>query len=273
MAYLGVPGRMHNVRCVSDESVEHIRPSSLRTTMAGRVKAQVGPRVSRSWGLRLGAVTSAAEAAVVTGFVYGDFGDGPWWWYSDMSMVTNILPPEVSLLRTGQAAQDGVRDSFAMHLPDGSIAGNSVYVEPSQTAHLTYKDDAALNLPTIPGQPFTASSFFDAGVGRLNVQTLLANGRESRSIFSDESRGVGVQRTQVTFVPTIGEVAFRVRVITDDMGVQVARPAVTLTKTPTEWAIGGGVQKAIITQQTADTTMAWDKKQLVGSDYTIMEVG
>ena len=273
MAYLGNPGQMMDIACASALPVSHTRPSASITTLGGRRKLQVGPRVRRSWQVTLPSTTTARDASVMTAFVYREYGPGPFWWVSDWAEHTNVLPPEVSLLE-GADVQSNVIPSSPMALPDGGVSGRSIYVDAGSIAHLSWSNGAYLPIPLVVGRRTVLSAYL-AGTGALIQARMLGpTGNVVRTVASNSTASWQPERVVATIVPREGEHAVLIRVVAPaGNGVRATRPAITYTDTVQEWAVGAGAPRVAVLSQDIDPTIAWDTRQLAGSSYEVLEVG
>src|SRR5690606_13166280 len=98
MEYLGSLGRLVGLSCPSSERVESAPRYVTSMTVEGRRRAQVRPASPRAWDLSVG-VATPTELAVLSDFVTGAWGAGPWHWVSVQAQRGNMLTPgEASLV-------------------------------------------------------------------------------------------------------------------------------------------------------------------------------
>ena len=90
--FLGTLGRMVELKCASRESTSRPDRYRLQESATGGVRAQVQPLTPRSWAIDASALADK-DLAAVEGFVYGEWGPGPWHWVSVAAQHGNLLTP------------------------------------------------------------------------------------------------------------------------------------------------------------------------------------
>src|SRR5690606_5538686 len=96
--YLGGLGRLVEVPFTASEAVSTQDRYAVKATVEGRRRAQVRPASPRSWNVDVKGARSS-ELAVLSDFVTGAWGAGPWHWVSVQAQRGNMLTPgEASLV-------------------------------------------------------------------------------------------------------------------------------------------------------------------------------
>jgi hypothetical protein len=277
-AWVGPLGSLLPVEFTTGLERSAERPSSTRTTLGGRRKAQIGPRLHRE--IKVGHdLVNPEGIANLAAIVAGEFGPGPFCWVDEWAQVTNLLTPQASMLETGtwatsSSAQVAVGGSVL--LPGGGRAGRSLVVNGSTDAvYFPYRDGVIDRIPVIPGRPVTASvyalgavvnvrlTFVDAaGTGIYSASAVTNPGLAGPTLMRCSAFGVAPADAVSCYAAVTG-------------ATRIARPAVTWTPEVTPWHVGRGIPRAIVTalDESARLAGAASGRQWASADYAITEVG
>lgn len=241
MEYLGTLGRLVELDCASAETTSRPDRYRLQETSTGGVRAQVQPLTPRSWAID-SRVLSDRELASMEGFVYGEWGPGPWHWVSIAAQHGNMLTPAESLCLS--AGQSWIFRAGPMLCADGTWAGRSLSHVRTESGWSIAWDQ----VPARPGTPFTFSADVQ-GNGVTAPQLTLAFRDAGGTIFSvhvssDTEAHGGPQRSRLTVTAPTGAASVA-------MGVQgtvksLARPQATWLAHAVPWTVGKGCRSAVV---------------------------
>lgn len=273
-AYFGELNALTAVHCAADLRGSSSRPVSYSRTLGGATFAQVGPRTNRVWDVRLPRISTPAELATWQTFVEGEHGPGPWSFFSEMAIITNMLSPRASMLDTTRYATGTTPGGGRMHLPDGSVAGRSMIVAANTTLLFPYIDGDHEHLPVRPGVPATGSVWISGtSVVQLRMDFYDADRQHVRRVYGDVASGAGVQRLTVVATPSEGEQLALLGMGWSEQSFRIARPAFSWTPDVPDWSVGQGARKVLITGTDTDTTLAIAGRAMAGTSFTLTEVG
>ena len=267
--YLGQLGRMIEIKCPASQQVSSAERFTFQQTLEGRVKAQARPIGRRVWGLSSSAAMTPADQATILSFVNGEWGNGPFVFVSADAPVTNLLSPAAASCDPSTIANSGVTAAGPLSTADG-WAGRSFF-NPNPGANMYFGSTLT---PVIPGIPVTGSAYVVGDGAKVSIQFLDSTGA---IISATPSPGSGVagstKRLNSTATPPPN--AASARLFTTGSS-QAARPAITWTSVPFEWAAGEGCPKSVVHAASKDLTLA--SREVRGGrfasiNYTITEVG
>lgn len=272
--YLGELGRLVELKCPASQSVSVEDGATFETTLEGRVKASVRPRVgSRVWSLSVSEATTPADHATLYSFINGEWGAGPFVWVSADAAVTNLLSPSASACMDMRPGNSAVHPGGPMNLGAAGWAGRSIAAD-STGGVLPEIYFGTADIPVLPGVPVTGSAWL-SGVdsvirlywyraGSLSPMGNTTSGRTGES---------GVHRRTVTGFPPEGAAFCR---LVASGATRATRPAVTWTRQAFDWAPGEGCPKAVIHRASKSPSMVSDDPRggrYASASYTVTEVG
>lgn len=240
-AYLGVPGSMfHFARLRGSASSDTKRTTSYKTTLGGRLRAQVSPQVLREWSCSL-PLADVEESALLEGLATGLFGIGPFAWVPVDAAVTNVLSLGAAMPGPAYKSWSGPGTASGMwHVPGMGVLRHSVIVSGPVTLG---------SAPVVPGIPVTGA-VYTAG-GTVVLEVLGADGAVMVSKRAAIGDSLDPVRARVTApVVPYGAVSARIRV---EGSTQVALPQITwTTSAPSSWVPGQGSNQVMIEGYDAD---------------------
>lgn len=250
MEYLGTPGRMVQLDCASQESTARPDRYRLQETSTGGVRAQVQPLTPRTWSISTNALDDR-DLAALEGFVYGEWGAGPWQWVSIAAQHGNLLTPAESMCLS--AGQSWIFRAGPMLGSDGTWSGRSLSHVRSESGWSIFWDQ----IPALPGKPFTFSADVQGG-GQVAPQLTLGF-RDAGGTFitvhtsSGTASHAGPQRASVTVTAPIG--AASVAVGAQGSVKALTRPQATWLGHGVPWTTGKGCRTAVV--MSVDSTLLW----------------
>lgn len=236
--YLGVLGRLVELRGASAQAIPEDDPFSFERTLEGRVKAQVRPLERRRWSVGVD-VARPDDVGALVAFASGEWGRDPFVWVAVDAPVTNLLTPAQSSCDPSTVFTSGVTVTGPLLTP-GGWAGRS-FTNPTPATPFYFGSQQA---PVIPGQAVTASAYLVGAGAAVRVAWYDAAGA---FISSTTGAGQGVAgsavRCYVTATPPATAASALVIAVNASQG---ARPALTWTGQLFPWADGQGCPRAVI---------------------------
>lgn len=272
MIYLGSLSRMVGVACPSEQRVASADRFSFQTTLEGRVKAQFRPGGRRAWDLRLPRTSSPLEVSKLTDFTSGVWGPGPFRFVSAEAATTNLLPPEVARMDIGES-QSGLFSDGGPWAVLGDLLPKSWVSDGSVAAFFGLASSGSGLVPVIPGRSVMGAvtvlgddayahvQFFDDQGGSL--------GRVNSSVRASAGSAV---RSWVAGIAPEGSAYCRLYA---SNAVRLARPQVTWTEGPVDWADGRGCVRAVVLGGQSELVRANqgpNNRTLEGVSFTVQEV-
>lgn len=267
MIYLGTPGRMISLKCPASQRVNVPAQPNIRTTLGGRVQAQLPPRSDRRvWDLQTSDATTPDQVAAIMAFSSGAWGRGPFWFVSADAPVTNMLTPgaascdpaEVSMLSGAE-----LLGSPPMNLGGDAWAARSVWKTTGNGAGVGGP------VPVLPGSRVTASAWI-VGAGRVRLVFLDAAG--SQVSEADSPLG-GLVPARLHVAAAVPGGAVSVRFYVTASVTAVANPAITWTDTVQPISDGQGCAKAILHGASRDLVLTGPGRTYSNLGFTVTEVG
>lgn len=234
-AFLGSGGILVPFKCPSDVGITSDRPSTYRTTLGGRVKAQRGPASRRQWSVDLSTATPA-QVANLQALVEG--GKPPWVWVEPYAQVTNLLSPEQSVLAPGTWAGAGVVQGGAVLTADGVYTPRTLQHATGGTMDFAYRAGSPDRPPVSPGLP-VAWSLHLRGQGLLRLSFRDWAGQ----IISDRNtayNNIALTKTTYTSVAPPGAAAVH---LSATGALEAALPVLSWTVDAPAWSIGRGCNR------------------------------
>lgn len=268
MEYFGILGRLVPLSCASSERVVSAARYVSQTTLEGRRRVQVAPASPRTWEMSWG-LADPQEMAALSGFTTGAWGPGPFHWVPIQAQKWNLLTPrEATLLDRNTNAQ--WTEGGPVVGVDGTLVARSMLSGITESWRSLYS-----GIPCIPGVPVTwtadiagdgaeapslVSAFFDAEGERIGA-----------AINGYAPRVDGLQRVSLTQAAPEGAVSFRAGI--SYRTKRIARPQVTWTHGPVDYAPGHGCRSAVLDAPTEDLLAANSFGTWSTTSFTVMEVG
>lgn len=266
MEYLGSLGRLVGLKCPSSERIQSADRYVTSTTVEGRRRAQVRPASPRTWDLSVG-VATPAELAVLSDFLSGAWGAGPWHWVPVPAQRGNLLTPrEASLVERASVSALSVQDAGPVRDAEGAWAPRSVTVTISSGWVAL-----ARGVPVLEGRPFTFSCDVqgDAAPGQVQVAFLDAAGTALSNVTA-AAPTPGMRRVSVTSTVPLGAVQAQVGVRSQT--VVATRPQATWTSGPVPYSAGHGCRSAVVDGWSEDLLVANSFGTYSNSSFSIVEV-
>lgn len=267
--YLGIPGRLVELRCPSDQASPADDVFSFERTLEGKVKAQARKLSRRRWSVAVSTATPA-EVGALAGFAGGEWGRGPFVWVSADAPVTNMLTPEQSLCDPSTLYTAGVIAGGPLNLGADGWAGRS-FLNPDPATTFYFGSQGA---PVIPGQKVTASAYVVGAGALVRIRWLDAAGAYVSNVGS-AAVGVAGAATRASVTATVPAGA-ALAVVQASNATQAARPALTWTDTLFDWSDGQGCPKAVISGLDRRLVLALRTPgygRYADASFTITEVG
>lgn len=265
-AYLGPAGDMRlfaSIRGKSSESAA--RATSYKTTLGGRLRAQVSPQVLREWSCDLPLATPE-ESQHLKAIVAGVLGLGPFAWVPVQATTTNVLSLGASMPGPSHRSWAGAGDpSGAWQVPELGLLRHSVIADGGLIT-------LATGAPVVAGRPVTGAIYVQgAGEIRVDTQTMGPAGEIVDDVSQTLVSAVSPQRVAVT-VPAVGAAAVSARIRVSG-AMQVGLPSISWTALAATWAPGGGSNQVIIEGFDADLVHV-DPRQGLHEDisFTVKEL-
>jgi hypothetical protein len=267
--YLGIPGRLVELRCPSDQSSPADGVFSFERTLEGRVKAQARRLSRRQWSVAVSAATPA-DVGALAGFAGGEWGRGPFVWVSADAPVTNLLTPEQSLCDPSTLYTAGVIAGGPLNLGSDGWAGRS-FLNPDPATTFRFGGQGA---PVLPGQKVTASAYVVGAGSKVQIRWEDAAGAFISAVTSTSSGVAGsATRVSITATPPTNAALANVNAVST---AQAARPALTWTDTLFDWSDGQGCPKAVVSGLDRRLVLALRTPgygRYADASFTITEVG
>jgi hypothetical protein len=222
-------------------SVSSSRAASYRTTLGGRLRAQVSPQVLREWKCELSLATPE-EARHLKALTAGVFGLGPFAWVPVQATTTNVMTLGASMPGPTHRSWSGAGDpAGAWQVPGLGLVRHSVIADNNLVT-------LAEGTPVVPGMPLTGAVWIN-GPGVVWVQTVDANGAIVDNV---STRVTGTEPVRVSAtIPAVSASAVSARVrVTEAM--QVGLPALAWSAELSDWAPGGGSSQVVVEGFDAD---------------------
>ena len=262
-AYLGPVGSMQLLGHIrGNASMSSSRATSYRTTLGGRLRAQVSPQVLREWECELPLATPE-EAQHLKALTAGVFGLGPFAWVPVQATTTNVMSLGASMPGpTYQSWSGGGDPAGAWQVPGMGLVQHSVIADQKMVT-------LAAGTPVIPGMPLTGAVWI-SGPGVIWVQTVDAAGA---IVDNATTRVAGTEPVRVSAtIPVVSASAVSARVrVTEAM--QVGLPSLAWSSEPAAWAPGGGSTQVVVEGFDADLLHLDDHQGLMEDiSFTVKEL-
>lgn len=262
-AYLGPAGSMQLLGHIrGSASTTTSRATSYRTTLGGRLRAQVSPQVLREWKCELPLATPE-EARHLKALTSGVFGLGPFAWVPVQATTTNVMSLGASMPGPSHASWSGAGDpSGAWQVPGMGLVRHSVLPD----GELITLGEGT---PVVPGMPLTGAAWI-GGSGVVWVQTVDAAGSivDNAKTQVDGTEPVRVSAT----VPVVSAAAVSARVRVTE-SAQVGLPSLAWSAELAGWAPGGGSTQVVIEGFDADLLHLDDHQGLMEDiSFTVREL-
>lgn len=244
-AYLGPPGSMQLFAHIQGKaSVSSSRATSYRTTLGGRLRAQVSPQVLREWKCELPLATPE-EARHLKALTAGVFGLGPFAWVPVQATTTNVMALGASMPGPTYRSWTGSGDPAGVwNVPGLGIVRHSVLTNQGTTI-------LGEGTPVVPGMPVTGGAWVSGDANTsVTLQVLDAAGSIITSTRSPAAHSVTPTRSLAT-IPSAPESAATARVVVSG-ALQVGLPSIAWATEAADWAPGGGSNQVIIEGFDAD---------------------
>lgn len=267
--YLGIPGRLVELKCPSDQATPADDVFTFERTLEGRVKAQARKLSRRRWSVSISTATPA-EVGALAGFAGGEWGRGPFVWVSTDAPVTNMLTPEQSLCDPSTLNTSGVTATGPLDLGADGWAGRS-FTNPTPATAFNFGSQYA---PVIQGQKVTISAYLVGAGAQMRIRWVDANG-DFLAFTTGPAQGVAgvAKRCSHTGMPPAGAAQAQVQALNASQG---ARPALTWTDEMFDWSDGHGCPKAVISGLDRRLVLALRTPgygRYADASFTITEVG
>lgn len=265
-AYLGKPGALFPVECET-ASGEAETAYSFETTLEGRRKGQYRAGRPRTWSVDMG-LSSSEETANLRALDAGEYGPGPFAWISEEAQATNALTPEISTCGPAAAVNPTVTVAGPLALAGGGVSGRSL-LNSNPAAVL---DFGAVKSPVVPGQQVTASAWLLGDGARLTVLWYDAAGAllAGSPVSAGTGTGTAAGRLSVTATPPAAAASCLLRAT---LAVKAARPALTWSAAPADWAPGGGCAAAVVSKLDNAAVILGPARSHTRVTFTITELG
>jgi len=239
--FIGKLGRLVELPYVGSLSVEPEERYSFRTTLEGRIKAQVRPVGRRSWSLSVKHYRPQEQGTLMS-FSNGEWGPGPFVFVSTDAPVTNMLSPDAASCAPGAyvaGSGSALSEAGPLNLGADGWAGRSYSNNGAGTIFF-----GSEKVPVLPGQKVTASAYLlGAGAIARIAWYDAADGSLGSTSSTIAATAGTVARSWVTATPPAGAVSAYVCAVN---ATAMARPALTWTDTLFPWADGQGCPKAVL---------------------------
>ena len=244
-AYLGPPGSMQLFAHIRGKSsVSSSRASSYRTTLGGRLRAQVSPQVLREWECELPLATPE-EARHLKALTAGVFGLGPFSWVPVQATMTNVMALGASMPGPTHRSWSGSGDPTGVwDVPGLGVVRHSVLANRGTTI-------LGAGTPVVPGVPVTGGAWVSGDAStRVTLQLLDAAGTVITSASSTATHGITPTRSLATIL-SVPQSAVTARVVVSG-ALQVGLPSISWAAEAADWAPGGGSTQVVIEGFDAD---------------------
>lgn len=238
-AYLGAPGSMRMfARLKGSSSESAVRATSYKTTLGGRLRAQVSPQVLREWSCSL-PVATPEESQHLKALTAGVFGLGPFAWVPVQATTTNVMSLGASMPGPTYKSWTGIGDPTGVwDVPGFGVVRHSVL-----TGGRT--NTLGAGTPVVPGMPVTGGVWVagDASTS-VTLQLLDATDTVIASAQSPTVHSITPTRSMASIdAAPQAAVTARIRV---SGALQMGLPSISWAAEAAEWAPGGGSTQVII---------------------------
>ena len=244
-AYLGPVGSMQMFGHMRGQaSVASSRATSYKTTLGGRLRAQVSPQVLREWQCSMPFATPD-EARHLKALTSGVFGLGPFAWVPVQATTTNVMSLGASMPGPTHGSWSGAGDpAGAWQVPGLGLVRHSVIADNNLVT-------LAEGTPVVPGMPVTGGAWTAGDANTRVVLQLLDNaGSIIASALSPTSPSATPTRALAT-IPAAPQTAATARIVVSG-AMQVGLPSISWAAELSEWAPGGGSKQVVIEGFDAD---------------------
>lgn len=238
-AYLGAPGSMRMfARLKGSSSESAVRATSYKTTLGGRLRAQVSPQVLREWSCSL-PVATPEESQHLKALTAGVFGLGPFAWVPVQATTTNVMTLGASMPGPTHRSWSGSGDPTGVwDVPGLGVVRHSV---------LTGRGTCTFGrgTPVVPGMPVTGGAWVagDAST-RVTLQLIDAAGAIVASAQSPAVHSITPTRSLATIL-SVPQSAVTARIVVNG-ALQVGLPSISWSAEAADWAPGGGSTQVVI---------------------------
>jgi hypothetical protein len=217
------------------------------------------------WDLSVG-VATPSELAVLSAFVTGAWGTGPWHWVPVQAQRGNLLTPREALLMD-RSTVTGLVDGPPVLDADGQRAPRSLTVSIGGSAAVFVR-----GIPVVPGMPVTYSADVERRTGAPGITIGFYNeaGGSAGVLTGTGAAVAGMQRVSVSGVVPEGAVSMGIGVRTETL--RLVRPQVSWTDGPVPWSAGHGCRAAVIDGWSEDLLAANSFGTYSNAGFTVMEV-
>jgi hypothetical protein len=258
-ALLGPVGGLVRLKGSSSLKAASDSPSAFRTSITGRRTEQVGQRSGRVWDASVN--TAKPEEFHVLQQLAMGLLPGPFAWYDEMALVTNMLTPQVSTCDPAHWIGGSLGGASHQSLPAGV---------PRFMRSLVGAPDVwtamAVPLPVPHSQHLVASAYvsaFSGSTARLKVRELDPEGAVVKEHNGTTATGAVLERVVVPLATSVRTVAVQITVLS---ALTIAAPAVTFTREALPWATGRGCLTASVwlpeeeIQMAVETDTDWGRR-------------
>ena len=241
-AYLGPVGSMQLFAHLrGNASMSSARATSYKTTLGGRLRAQVSPQVLREWQCELPLATPEG-ARHLKALASGVFGLGPFSWVPVQATTTNVMSLGASMPGPSHASWQGPGvASGAWSLPGMGLVRHSVVADGQRIT-------MGIGTPVVAGMPLTGAAWI-SGSGVVWAQTV---DRSGAIVDMASTRVTGTYPVRVSAtIPAVSPEAVSARVRVTE-ATQLALPSLAWTDQLEEWAPGGGSNQVVVEGFDAD---------------------
>lgn len=266
MIYLGTPGRMIGLKCPASQRVNIPAQPVFKTTLGGRVNAQLPPRSDRRvWDLQTSDATTPEQVASLMAFAGGSWGRGPFVFVSADAPFTNLLPPTATTTVFGSHVDGG-----PILLEGGAWAPFSTRLSAGGSGTLSFVASTQ-DPPAIPGKPVTVSAWVLGAGTSVMLQFFTAAGTLLSSVSSAAvTATTEARRVSVTAIAPYNAATARV---TARNALAAAQSAITWTDSLEKFGDGQGCAKAIIHGASRDLVLTGAGRTYSNLGFTVTEVG
>lgn len=266
MIYLGTPGRMIGLKCPASQRVSIPAQPNFKTTLGGRVQAQLPPRSDRRvWDLQTSDATTPDQVAAIMAFASGAWGRGPFWFVSADAPFANLLPPTASISVFGSHADGG-----PLLLEGGTWAPFSTRPSAGGSGTLSFVASTQ-DPPVIPGKSVTASAWVLGTGASVMLQFFTAAGTLLSSVSSSAvTTTTEARREGVTAIAPHNAATARV---TARNALAAAQAAITWTDSLEKFGDGQGCAKSIVHGASRDLVLTGPGRTYSNLGFTVTEVG
>lgn len=267
MIYLGSLGRMVGIKCPASQNVQSEERYTPSVTLEGRRKMQVRPVGRRTWSLQTSDATTPAEHSLLSQFVNGAWGNGPFVFVSADAPHTNLLTPAAASCDPALiTAPASISNGGPVEFEPGLWSGRS-YFNTSPTLSVAFRG----KVPVLPGVKVTGSAYVRGAGIRLYVSFWDSAGA-NLGAYASAGTGTASAWTRLLVTRTPPANAVHAEIYATGAGRSVA-PALTWTDTVQSWSDGQGCEKAVVTGMSRDQVLAVVGHTYSNVSFTVQEVG